>query len=523
MTIAFTQSAESVDVYDFVEVTVNVAGDLPANPFSDVDMRGVFAPTGEHALTADGFCDSDDGSVHRIRFMPMRAGDHVYTVTYRLGATVAAHSGRFAARDAGRKGVVRVDPHHPFHFIYSGTGAHFFYHSTTAYALAGLCDDLMLAAIDRLATLKINRMRCAVYGARVPSGDVWWEPVYNSDEFQFLMNPWPAARPDSVDDPGFDVSRFNLAQWQKFERLLHHARARDIQVSVIFYVDGQRPPTMYPFASNGRDSGCGPDEGRYYRYAAARFAAYSNVMWDVSNEYRLFRDDAWAENMGAFLKSCDPYQHLTTVHGHEDFRFRTSAWADYALYQCWDEHGGYEFMLNNRRAQDATGRPMPQVNEEYGYEDHYPQGWGEARVAPTRSGDNRRKLAWEIVMAGGYQTTGEYAGNGLGGWINGRGDDSMTMLHGYAHIVDFFTSFDWWKLEPHPELANGAMCLAEPGARYVVYLPQGGSASLALELNDHTARWFDPRNGEWHAAIAEGDTWLASDTNDWALFVERNR
>jgi hypothetical protein len=450
----------------------------------------------------------------------MHTGDYVFTVTYRHGAMVSAHSGAFTARDAQYKGVVRVDPQHSFHFIYSDTGEHFFYNSATAYALVGVRDDLMMAAIDRLASLKVNRLRCAIYGARVPSGEKWWEPVYNSDEFAFLMNPWPAERPNSVDDPGFDVSRFNLAHWQKFERLLHHARARGIQVSVIFYVDGHNPPTMYPFASNVRESGCGPDEQRYYRYAAARFAAFSNVMWDVSNEYRLFRDDAWAEGMGTFLKSCDPYGHLMSVHGHGDFRFRTSAWADYALFQSWDEHGGYAYMLQNRAEQAATGRPMPQVNEEYGYEDSYPQGWGEDRTAPARKADNRRKLAWEIAMAGGYQTTGEYAGNGLGGWINGRGDDSMTMLRGYAHMVDFFTAFEWWTLNPQPGLADGAMCLADPNVRYVIYLPQGGDAAFSVD-GAFVARWFNPRTGEWREAIADGKMWRAPDANDWALLIER--
>ena len=55
-----------------------------------------------------------------------------------------------------------------------------------------------------------------------------------------------------------------------------------------------------------------------------------------------------------------------------------------------------------------------------------------------------------MVMAGGYQTTGERANTGTGwgadtggGWINGRGDDSMAMLEGYAHMVDFFTRIPW--------------------------------------------------------------------------------
>ena len=30
----------------------------------------------------------------------------------------------------------------------------------------------------------------------------------------------------------------------------------------------------------------------------------------------------------------------------------------------------------------------------------------------------------------------------------------MTMFQGYAHMVDFFTSFPWWKTEPHDELVN---------------------------------------------------------------------
>jgi len=140
-------------------------------------------------------------------------------------------------------------------------------------------------------------------------------------------------------------------------------------VSVIFYVDGRRPG-VDPF---GKDAMGGPDEQRYYRYAIARLAPFANVMWDLANECRHFRDDAWAEKMGTFVKQCDPYDHLASTHGHGDFRFGGSPWADFAMYQSWDEHGGYDFMLKNREQQAKTGRMIPQVNEEYGYEDHYPQ------------------------------------------------------------------------------------------------------------------------------------------------------
>ena len=46
------------------------------------------------------------------------------------------------------------------------------------------------------------------------------------------------------------------------------------------------------------------------------------------------------------------------------------------------------------------------------------------------------------------------------------------MLQGYAHMVDFFTSFDWWKTEPHDELVNrGNYCLAKPGEMYARLSP----------------------------------------------------
>jgi hypothetical protein len=217
-----------------------------------------------------------------------------------------------------------------------------------------------------------------------------------------------------IENPGYDVKRFNLEHFRKCERMLAHARKRGMVVSLIFHLDG-RDKGVDPFGKAGMG---GPDEQRYYRYAVARFGAFDNVVWDLTNEWHLFRDEAWVENIGAFVKECDPYDHLASVHGKEVFPFRKSPWADYAMFQRWDEHGAHEFMWKNRREQAATGRPMPQVNEEYGYEDHYPFPWGEARKWPARVADNRRRIAWEIAMAGGYQTTGERANvPGYGGWI----------------------------------------------------------------------------------------------------------
>ncbi len=522
-------SADEIDAFDFVEVTVKVAGPAVTNPFRDVAVTGQFQQDSGSPVKVEGFCDSPDGSLYRIRFMPIRPGQYSYTIQYRQGDQEQTHSGKFIARDGKRRGPVRIDKEHPWHFVWEGTGEHYFWNGTTTYWLLGWQDEeIIRQAIDRLARLRVNRIRVALCG-RTRGGEQWFEPlVANSDKFKFRMNPWVAERPDSVEKPGFDVTRYNVPFWQKCERMLRHARDKGVVVSIIFYLDGANRG-VEPFGK--AQMGC-EEEQRYYHYGVARLAAFSNVMWDVTNEYQLFRDEPWAEKMGTLIKRCDPYKHLASVHGHGDFKFRTSPWADFAMYQSWDEGGSHGFLLKHRQAQAKSGRPMPQVNEEYGYEDHYPK-WGGGRKAPARSADNRRRLAWGMYMAGGYQTTGERADRGTGkgadsggGWINGRGDDTMTMLEGYGHIVTCFTSLRWWEMEPWDDLVNrGAYCLAEPGQQYLVYLPSGGNAEVKLDDGKYQAQWFNPRSGQWSAiGGASGRKWTSPkspDNGDWAIVLQR--
>jgi hypothetical protein len=507
--VKFMQSAQTVDVYDFVEVILQVDEQDAGNPFTDVAVEGQFGRQGDQQVRVDGFCDSSDGSKFRIRFMPLRSGSYDYHVKYRQGSYEKVHTGKFLVQEGKRRGLVRVDADQPWHFLWEGTGEHYFWNATTTYWLLGWDDETICTSIDRLHKLKVNRLRTAICG-RVKNGRAWFENVFPTDKFKFILNPWMAQRPDSVENPGFDVTRFNIPHWQKIERMLRYARGKDMLISIIFYVDGARPG-VDPF---GKERMGKEDEQRYYQYAVARLAAFSNVMWDVTNEYQLFRNEAWANKMGAFMKKCDPYDHLMSIHGHGQFPFRTSPWADFAMYQQWDESGGYQFMLENRRQQTQTGRPIPQVNEEYGYEDHYP-AWGGNRKAPARSADNRRRLAWGMYMAGGYQTTGERADTGTGwgpdtggGWINGRGDESMVMLKGYGRIVDFFTSIPWWTLEPDNKFFESPRPTSvHSRLTHVIYTrDKAGKARIYLDgckqsettVTGDTSNW----DSSWRVALA---------------------
>jgi hypothetical protein len=80
--VFFTQSAARVEAYDFVEVTLQVKPATVKNPFTDVLVQGKFRQEGAAPIFVDGFCDSTDGTVYHIRFMPAQPGKYEYSITY---------------------------------------------------------------------------------------------------------------------------------------------------------------------------------------------------------------------------------------------------------------------------------------------------------------------------------------------------------------------------------------------------------------------------------------------------------
>lgn len=515
--VTFSEAPSHVDVFDYAEVAATVDGPDAANPFEDATLSGTLETAdGSRRWNVDGFCDAMNGGIFRIRFMPVAAGGYKYSVVYRQGNFEKRATGSFEAVEAHRKGLLGVDPQYPWHFIWTGTGEHFFFNGTTAYWLVGWRDENTIRySMERLHRLKVNRLRVTIAGR---SNLFYGEPVMIGNSWTYYVTAWPAEHPDDLLHPGFDYSRFDVAYWQKWERMLAYARSLDMNISVVFDMGDS---IVHPEAG-------GEDEHRFMHYAVDRLAAFSNVTWDLGDDLDRYRDEKWTHETGVLVEQWDPWKHLATSHptqiAHQD---RGSSWFGFTSYQEWsrDQH---RLMLESRKLQEKAGRIIPQTNEEYGYEDHYPL-W--APPPPGDSADVLRRTAWDIAMAGGYQTSGETVRRGVniwpdtgGGWMNGRGDDTMTMFLGYGHMVEFFTSFPWWKANPHDELVdNGDECLADPGKIYAVYLPRGGEVTVRLEPGHYRAEWFSATTGETiDLPEVNGGSWkspASPDRNDWALLL----
>jgi hypothetical protein len=520
--ISFSVPPRTVEVFDIFELSASLSSPDVANPFTDASFEGNFSlPAAGKSWHVSGFCDSPEGSSFRIRFMPSDPGPYNFSIIYSQGGFSKSFEGQFQAKPSHRRGPVRMDPEYPWHFVWEGTGEHYFFNGTTAYWLLGWKDDRIVQySIERLQRLKINRLRVTLAGR---TNVYYGEPIMQSDNFTMDLAAWPAQNIHDFLHPGFDYSRFNLPHWRRFESMLQFARDHDVIISIVLDMNDSR---IHPVAGS-------EDERRFLRYAVARFAAFSNITWDLGDDLDSFRDDFWTHETGTFLVQLDPYHHLATSHpvnvvvdGKSVHQDRVSPWFGFTSYQDWSRNQ-HALMLQSRNFQEQTGRIIPQTNEEYGYEDHYPL-WA---IPNQESADSLRRVAWDIVMAGAYQTAGESARRGTnvwpdtgGGWVNGRGDDSMTMFLGYGHIVDFMTRFEWWKTNPHDELIDhGNYCLADPGSIYAIYLPQGGRFTLQLQPGTYSVEWYSPLTGERiPGQDASGPSWSSPappDAKEWAVLL----
>ena len=99
--VTFSSAAAQVERFDYVEITASVATPDVRNPFTDAALTGTLETAdGSRHWNVEGFADSNDGSVYRIRFMPIVAGDLKYTITYSQGDFKKTASGTFRSVEA---------------------------------------------------------------------------------------------------------------------------------------------------------------------------------------------------------------------------------------------------------------------------------------------------------------------------------------------------------------------------------------------------------------------------------------
>lgn len=570
-TIALPECENGVPRHSVCEIKLRATGGY-TNPYTQVSVAATFDLSGSAvSKSVHGFFDGTEAdgtgaqrAVFRIRFNVTHSGTWSYSVQSTpadAGLTVAG--GSFAAADAPGRGFLRRHGVNPARFIFDDNSRPFLW-GQTYYQI-------------------VTNARHWRSQPTPPARPSWQEAIDNSrlgglGKARMLVYPFGPPLPPYPDSQPFtntSHTRLDVEHWRSLDQVVAYMNRSDVGMVSDLILFNDQPRT---FARTGTPPA--PDvaqDRRYVRYAVARYAAFPNVIWCLTNEWQLskppepYAQEAYWNDKGAILRGEDPWSvqdgssppnvRPLSIHARNDhlFQFFDAAWPTYAVIQDGirngracpgevpkdpphfdepDKWGSYSICNN-------LGRGMPVANDEYGY-------IGDVKPTPCpqtafpRQG--HRRVAWGIATAGGFGSAGDaraYAAfNGQqaqpffsGDWQPAAEYDDL------RRMVAFMTTrvFNWWRLARDVSVVPGATgctppasrvyALSLPSVRYVVYAAGGGTVTLNLPpplsgFTTYRVSRIDPRfdlpGSETPLGTVEGGTqsFTLPSAGDWLLLIE---
>jgi len=543
---AWQESAIEVPRWEIHEfsVTSHTSAD---NPFRDAALVGQFHSPSGKTVIINGFYDGDD--TWRVRFAPTEEGAWSYELRGE-GVEILQRGTLHCTKPIGH-GFIHTHPENPYAFAYADETP-FFPMGDTCY---GLFDDSPITPALRETYLKTRRSQRFNF-VRMTVGHSEARAASDADYWAWGGTP---------QEP--DLARFNPAFFKAFDELMFQLRASGMNVELLVLNFYRRPFTDTNLWN-------AEHEREWLRYLIARYAAFDNIfLWTISNEYEThpdgqyrldFPDDVtWVKDTARFIKANDAYGHPVTVHpvisasrrddnprapfdppwrigeffGDEEaidvLSQQTGSDGEGTIWdetlQCWT--GDLATLVASIHADRRFQKPV--MNTESGYE--YLRGDPTSRKQVHHT-DKVRRSAWRIVCAGGYFAAGFHGTIGHSDVWNRIDapnhysfrvqDEGAAAQLGILH--DFFGPLPFWRMQPFTAVTGDAVSLAEVGKTYIIYLPHGGTTTIDLsEVSGNlTARWFNPRTGEFgETFMIRGETKQeiqAPSAEDWVVHLYRD-
>ncbi|MCK5553695.1 MAG: DUF4038 domain-containing protein, partial [Deltaproteobacteria bacterium] len=484
-------SEAAVGKWEVFELTLTTTNSY-SNEYTDVMLTATFTSPTNNTIVLPGFWDG--GDTWKVRMAPNEIGMWTY-VTSSNDGQLDNNSGQFECVASGKKGFIQVNPSDPYKFQYTD-GTPFFWMGETSWHLYS--DNVDYATefkdyIDRMSSQHFNNIHAALDVRALNYGHEVGEPFV-----------------------GDNLDRINPAYFQNVDMKVEYIVSKDM-VAGLFLSWAQR------FIQFSR-----PQFERYETYAIARYAAY-NVYWVIAGEFEEESTSSEYAYHGNIIDQTDPYDHPISIHtlNTNAPEFGNDSWLTYVMHQNGEQDStiSLQNLLNQLGRSDidpinpdvlvnvADGNSLytdvqadrtydkPVVNAEFGYEAY--DGWNNRTGRTTP--DTVRKLAWNLVMAGGFFTYGmdktykvfdkndmtndwDLPAQELGG------SDSMKLLY------EFMTGTKWWEMSPDNSVIDSgdAVALVNPGIEYVVYLRSGSSVSVDLSAvsGNLKVKWFDTKDGD---------------------------
>ncbi|MCX7826344.1 MAG: DUF5060 domain-containing protein [Verrucomicrobiae bacterium] len=368
-------------------------------------------------------------------------------------------------------------------------------------------------------------------------------------------NVWPFVERD--DKLHYDCSK--LDQWGI---VFNHATARGLYLHFKLQENEMDDDRRGHEAKPGRvpeslDGGrLGPERKLYCRELIARFAHNLALNWNIGEENT--QSPGEIRDMARYLHLTDPYKHHIVIHTFPNQQDKVyppllgerSHLTGASLQNGWSQ--AHQRVLKWVTESARAGKPWVVANDEQnpaelgvppdpGYEGFDGKAVGNDGKAYTLH-DIRKLCLWGALMAGGagveYYFGYKLPQNDLlcedwrsrdKSWDYGR----IALEFFTANKIPFWDMTSANTLVGNAENKNTRFCFAKPGELYLVYLPNGGTAELALSAANgkFTVKWFNPRiggalqDGTVRSVIAGGTVSLGQPpcdpTEDWLVIAQK--
>lgn len=504
----FTTGTVAAVKFGVHEIVLTGAGSV-VNPFDTVATVKFTPPSGEkNAKTAWAFFDGNN--LWRARVYISEHGEWTWTSACASDKRLDAQRGRFAAHDSKLRGRLLPHPKNPRQWI-TEDGRWFLNLSDTAYFLLSAQDG---------------------------NGN----PVANEDAQQYIREDvergitsircFLASRRG-----GFSESSEQWKQWYFEDGTLDRLRLDNLKCA-----DGrlrtlldQHPDIavqliMFPLEAYARDdrfwtSLTGTQRERLLRHLVARFAAYPQLFWLITNDAhygdKFPNSNAMVRAVGAYLQQHDPWQHpRSTGHARRlPFFFGGEDWATYIHIEHAHDLGALQYGQYH-----AFAKPV------FLGEDRYEQDHG-PRLDPGHMRYWQRRLFWAWLLSGGSANYGgrwwavhPYTATGTRtatyhGRPNFTFHAALTGLDSVRPIRDYFEQrgIDLGQFVPDHALvedADGRIAAQAPklmrrgNDEFLAYHPHAATDEQAAQVTANTAArlWLDLHTApgtftvEWYRA-----------------------
>jgi hypothetical protein len=491
---------QSVKKYSIFEITLT-ANNSYVNAYKEGSVTATFISPRDCTLTVPGFWDG--GSTWKVRISPNETGGWTYSTASADNGLVVSGNFICIECDSTTHGGIKARNDSPYHFQYED-GKPFWWFGETCWAgfitnpSENLTNETYKNYVDVRSSQGFNYIHCFALMGPNNGGEPFIGAIGE------LVNPY---------------------FWREVDQRMVYMNSKGITVGfMLAWKEGQW--TNFADQASRR---------RYCKYVAARYSAY-NVVWILSGEYDEEPGsdpnsvEKWTE-LAQELQTNDPHHRMITIHG-------TGSVEDFA--DCsWMSFGDYMQMYDNLHTEMLGSRKHNKsvINAEYAYFLRDKNGDGVVDKPNSATLEEFRNASWDILMSNGYFVTGfgtTYAGGEKDpGPFDVYAPKNDPAEEDLQHMKLFFTSLEWWKLQPADESVIGKgtyYCLREIGKQYAVYV-RGTSGPITLNLGttefiNYFFYRFNPRTGEWQDSstleVSGSMILVPPDRNDWLFNLKFN-